>query len=70
MSKFTFDKIVESPTCHYTISGSSPAACASNGDPFDPYKDNPADSFGFVVLGSVLTLVVGFTYTFGEKRYV
>ena len=38
------------------------------GDPFDGYNDDPGHSFGFVVLGTVLTLFVQFAWSFADAR--
>jgi hypothetical protein len=41
-----------SGVCQYIANTRSKYACATAGDPFDPYRDDPAHSFGFVVLGA------------------
>ena len=62
--------LYEYPQCSYTIFLRSPNACGVLGDPFDipPAKFGPATNFGFVVLGAALTVVVSFTYSFGDKK--
>lgn len=68
VSDVVIDVANETSTCHYQLTGRSKAACASKGDPFDPYRDDPAHSFGFVVLGSVLTIFTYYLVTFGETK--
>lgn len=58
----------EPTTCAYVITADTSAACGVKGDPFSPYRDNPGDSFGFVVLGFVLTLFVQYSYAFADHR--
>lgn len=58
----------EPSVCSYVLELKSGAACGVKGDPFDGYRDNPGHSFGFVVLGSVLTIFVAFVYQFGDHR--
>lgn len=60
--------INETSPCQYFIQATTSYACATKGDPFDPYRDNPADSFGFVVLGAFLTVVLQYIYIFGDNR--
>ena len=64
--------MTENSPCSYTIAGRSGAACPTKGDPFDIpanfYRNKPADSFGFCVLGSVCTIVVLVLYNVGEAR--
>ena len=66
------DTVTENSPCSYTIAGRSGAACPTKGDPFDIpanfYRNKPADSFGFCVLGSVCTIVVLVLYNVGEAR--
>lgn len=71
MTKLTVKGITEpggSGSCAYVLTATSPAACGSPGDPFDPYRDDPAHSFGFVVLGATLTILMSYTYSFGDNR--
>lgn len=60
--------INETSSCQYFIQATTSYACATKGDPFDPYRDNPADSFGFVVLGAFLTVLFQYIYAFGDQR--
>jgi hypothetical protein len=65
----------ESPQCTYLFNVSSSAGCGAAGDPYDPvyirsdyYRDDPGHSFGFVVLGAVLTIIVSIFLSFGNAR--
>jgi hypothetical protein len=62
--------MTEPTTCRYLISGRSAAACGVKGDPFDyqGYSDDPAHSFGFVVLGATIAVLITVLYTVGEGR--
>ncbi len=65
VSGWTFSEV---SVCSYLISGKSKAACGVTGDPYDGYYDSPADSFGYTVLGSVLTIAVYWFIVFGMAR--
>lgn len=54
--------------CVYYLYASSKYACGIPGNPFIPYRNRPSDSFGFVVLGVVLTLFVSWMYRLGDRR--
>jgi len=58
----------EPTVCGYVVEARTKAACGVKGDPFDGYNDSPGDSFGFVVLGSFLTIVVYAFIVFGNGR--
>ena len=66
------DTMTENQSCTYNIIGRSSAGCPTSGDPFDIpanfYRNKPADSFGFCVLGSVCTIVVLVVYNLGDAR--
>jgi len=58
----------EPTTCVYVVTASSYAACGTKGDPYDGYFDDPAHSFGFVVLGATLTILTYLAITFMDGR--
>lgn len=58
----------EPTTCSYVLTAKTAAACGVTGDPFDGFRDNPAHSFGFVVLGAFLAIVVYFAVSFANGR--
>ena len=60
----------ETSVCRYLITGRSSSACGAKGDPFDnvPQKYSSGDVFGYVILGSVLAVVIQFTYAFADQR--
>lgn len=58
----------EPSTCAYVLTATTKAACGVKGDPFDGYRDNPGHSFGFVILGSVLTIATAYALTFADAR--
>lgn len=55
-------------TCHYLITGSTKAACGVKGDPFAPFNDDPAHSFGFVVLGATLCVFLQYAWAFADSK--
>lgn len=69
-TNYAIDSMTEPTTCRYLISGRSAAACGVKGDPFDyqGYSDDPAHSFGFVVLGATIAVLITVLYTVGEGR--
>lgn len=64
--------MTENSSCTYDIIGRSAAGCAIKGDPFSIpsnfYRNNPANSFGFVVLGATITVILAVLYSVGESR--
>jgi hypothetical protein len=66
--------VTEVNPCVYAVSASSSAACPVKGDPFDcqtyvdAEKKQPGKNFGFVVLGSFLTIFVSWTISFMNRR--
>jgi hypothetical protein len=60
--------ITETSVCRYLLEATTAAACGVQGDPFDGYLDNPAHSFGYVVLGAFLAVFVAGVYSFGDRR--
>lgn len=54
--------------CVYYLYASSKHACGVQGNPFVPYRNKPSDSFGFVLLGVFLTIVVNWLYKLGDRR--
>jgi hypothetical protein len=68
-SDISITSITEPASCVYLIQASTRAACGVVGDPYTcGYSDNPAHSFGFVVLGVALTIFVSFVYSYGDER--
>lgn len=72
--------VTEPSPCSYLVTAQSSAACAATGDPFDlpaansgwlapgQYRDDPGHSFGFVILGVFLSIVVYYVVKFGNAR--
>lgn len=58
----------EPSTCSYVLTAKTKAACGVAGDIFDGYRDNPGHSFGFVILGSTLTIATYFALGFADAR--